>query len=53
MINIIKSNNTLNEYDLLSEDSVFNPSKHTSNNVTNNNSKDKKQHNRFKRKKKP
>lgn len=40
-INIIKSNNTLNEYDLLSEDSVFNPSKHTSNNVTNNNSKDK------------
>lgn len=41
MINIIKSNNTLNEYDLLSEDSVFNPSKHTSNNVTNNNSKDK------------
>lgn len=38
--NIIK-NNYINEYDLLSEDSVFNFSKHTSNNVTNNNSKEK------------
>ena len=32
---------TANEYDLLSEDSVFNYSKNTSNNVTNNNSKEK------------
>ena len=37
----INKNNYINEYDLLSEDSVFNFSKHTSNNVTNNNSKEK------------
>lgn len=37
----INKYNYINEYDLLSEDSVFNFSKHTSNNVTNNNSKDK------------